>query len=1806
MTATTASETGLGCVRSAAAGRREARRAERNAEPPEREHGSPGIGERAACGERSRGSEPSPKSELAADTQRRGPLRATPCQVERDRSEALAPRGPRGNALVLVIIVLAALVAIAAPFALSMRLQEKTSRGFSAGIRAEQAARAARELAVLRLLESHPSYERRAADAAGMLADAPEDWDDAQELAPLLEPLAGATRFEVRDPKGTILAAEVVDEQGKVNLNSATSLLLGNLLGVGELERDVDERAQEFVLAGDAPFYSDGDPETYDGILRIGRELCVYRHIDRTADAQTGAITLHVRGLERGAFFSTPEKDDLVHAKGELVHDARGYKLAQHPFWLEMGSYRPFATLPSAREIASWQLVDISIATLFEKGVTAEILAEYGLGGEKLRAAEARPAAPEAAAPASLEKPPTDLDEVQQRFGRREGRKWLERVGDKAELESGEQRAWIENARERLKRMEEHERAYFPSAAEQASRISDARDLEVLSARELEFLRDLVTVSSGRPAEWAGGALVLNRVEYTEKRHTTDLVLGVDIPEARAGAAARVDLPDGTVHYRRIVQTRRAGPAGASLIRVFPELDGTHEKETLRVFVAPPHAVNVNTAPLRVLEALLTGLERGGQGQAKGVRGDFVTRAEAAAVARRIAAGTLKDLSGLGAVLQAANAAGEISDADRLAIFTNAVDPGSPLLRTHTAPFCFKGGEIATIVSTGIVNDPAGNELARRVFRETVAVAPPRETTLDWDSQQDLLPGYPGQVLLPGRRGNLVETLPYGITSQPPVVALPQVSRSHAPGDGEIRLAGGEAPGIDRWGRGDPSVPDVVEHYRTTPEGRKIEAGRPEVFTTSPIDVTVPYFGRGLVPGHFEVWLRPGWDDGYRVLFDTGPEDDVHNRLCCFYDDATDELVLEVSDAALDRAEPAYLRRGPRVAEIRHPMRGAGSIDRIRFERDRWVHVAAAWRGSKQGDLALFVDGLSVGTERHVTRLSADITAGSAQIPIDDASEFPLRGVVQVGAEVMDYDNTGGQWRDGGPSGSPLLVGLRDVIDQQTGQVTGQERNSRNRPRAHRRGTPVQVYGYTDFLQAAPLAVPPYFEYIPQGLHLTGETVRGTNECLRTPTPKALLYDQNGLTLPPDPNAQPTPRPAGCLGLPADPAITLIQVVSGGPTGSSSGGGPPPAGAGFPDRDGVIQIGRERIRYTQAVPDGNQPDSFIGCQRGFGGTPVEDHLVFENVVLCDIVVTPSTAAYQADAEAVPVIQFSFPSEPPLQDPQPEWVRVLRPTAQDRFYMEHGDTKASAPGLLGGGWRVRLGQGQAFWTRAEVRNFPGLGAPGADYGQWMREEVSRARGIGGTAGRTHGLRENVNPTFRTESALHGRRDWVTITETDQSTREERRVAWSSGGRAAFTSFLPRPYSRSSGARLIKRPSGELPTQVSTAFSVGGRRPDAAVPGPPGWLEAWIDEPRLARDDTTWLGDNGAWGNVSAYGAFFGLGVGWPRIAVALPESGPAAAPITVPTKTFVYAGGQRVPIPDPLMVATQLEAGARTHGLLVKIDDEVMGCTEAGGPQTGTIQITARGLLGTVPAEHTAGSKFHILPFPAIARLQGGLEGPGAELIRTTGVRPRRAVPTWPAILGIDAERGGGPIELLPYDRFDGKAFTRPRDDRRQAAYRGSYGTENDTPLRANSLAILHPFRYHDRHGPTVESDDAVYWQRAFAPAGAAGGSACVFRALEWDEELPHGDVDVVALARVDGKPAWETPPTNLPGGIFRFDDPRAENRIGVAGRSLEVRLVFPFKPGAYSRRMWKDTPRVGAVRVRYLEPVRVLAAEEVR
>jgi type II secretory pathway component PulK len=1758
------------------------------------------------------------------------------------RASGGAPR-EAGNALILVIVSLAALIAIATPFALSMRMHERSARGFAAGVRAGEAARAGRELAVQRLIAGTPGIERLAAGADGTLDASGEDVDDLDELAVTATALPGASAMRLDDARGTQVSVAVEDEQGKANLNSASGLLLGNILGVASLAADVDAGSKELPLEGDAPFYSDGRRDTLDGLLLVGGELIAYRHIE------AGVVS----GLERGAFFSAPDPRILVHRKGELVHDARGWKLAEHPFWVEMGGYRPYIRVAGAREIASWQLVDLTLANLFRRGVTPEVLQEYGLGGEALRAmgaartlervsreaeeARARgdaaalasenpsgaaaarregvegaegadgaagatataeaprereregeedddpPAAgaprreapedPEAAAERIARRAESGrggdaaaaVDGALRRMGRSDGKAWLDKVMRAVGSSQGAAaKAFAKQALERLRQLEEHERAYYKDQREQAERVADARDLEALSARELEQrLRPYVTAASTRPGEWAAGALVVNPVDFDPMGSVTTLVLGVDVPEAAAGLACRVDTPDRGPVYRRIAAYRRANPRRPAQLALFPQLEGSYEAGTLRAFVAPAHPVNVNTAPRRLLEALLTGLETGFMSQTQGAVRDFVTPSEAALVAARIVGAPIAEHRELLGVLDAAVSAGEISPMDRLAILLNAMDPGHPQLRGRTLPFCYRGGEVATVLSSGVANDPAGNELARKVVRDVVAVSPPRGATVHLDSQADLFTGFDDprgvrrQTLRAGRRGNLMESFPVSLRATD-ILRGPRFwpSRSHAPGQGEVRLLTSEVEGDEDWGARSTVV---CRHFRDDPEGKKIEAGGGGLVEASgPIVANVPPFTGVVVPGHFEAWFRPEAPDAFQLFFDTGPDTDDRNRIAVWFDPDARELVLEVSDAALDVAEAGYLGRGPRKAELRAPHR---------FDGNRWTHIAASWRGTRAGDLALFVDGRSVGKQRTVTRLAADIDASATSIPLEDGSFFPVRGAARVGGEMIDYDNTGGAWRDGRLGGNTLLVSaMRDVIDPTTGQPTGQQERAPRvgRPRAHRRGTPVEVAGYTDplgiRLPDPRSGVPGIRGRIPPGpCTLALELPSPTAKARVYPTPQQLTSD-------------------GFLGIKA--GDTDIPVAS--------------ADEPFPPNDGIIQIGSELIRYGAAAP-ANRPDRFTGCQRGYGGTTASDHYALEHVVLCDVRVAPGTASFDANTRYV---QLSTPSDAPSGvDPRPEWVAVrwLSPPTPERFVLDNGDMTDRQSGVGDGG--VRVPPGTPWPAKAQYEATP-------TFQQWKLVEISRARGQHGTEVRPHVVAERAIGAFLTQWGNHGRLDWVTVVEAgDPATRIERRIAWSSGGWAAFTDFVPKAYEFPT-ARLVKRPSGELPTWASNFVSIGARRPDGASGGAPGTVVGRVDEPRLARDDATWLeGEQNGWNNVSAYGALVLAGVAPRWLGAPITGSGGGAVPVAVESRrigNLPGGGAARIP-PNPGAIAAAIgQAGGRT-GLLVKVDDEVLAFGRGG---TNQVDLTERGLLGTQADIHSDEAVPYVLPFPALARLAGGFGGGLGEWVPASGIRRRALAGAGPGYLALDRGGGQGLAEFLPYDRLERDQFRRPVDDRLRGAYRGSFGTERDTPLAEGRVAIVHPFRHFDRHDPTIESDDATFWQASVAPAGAAHGPSCLFETIEWDEERVLTEVGPVILARIDGKPAWNTPPTNEPGGIFRFDDPRKESRIDVAGRALEVRVVIPFKPGAYLRGAWKETARVGGVRVRYLEPVRTFESED--
>ncbi len=271
------------------------------------------------------------------DEIRPAPVAEASVPAPRPPSHAPGSPGSPGVALIAIIMLLAGLLAIAGPFLLSTALEARESRLFAARARARIAAEGALSRALWCLSRTTEGTER--AGLYGFPFDTP-DYDTLDELAvdfefarppvpkgqkppPWPGVLEGEGRLaptEFRNPRGEIWRAEIEDEQGKINVNSATPALLGNLLGSAVLEADDNSSLRVGSTLG---FASDGDDRTVDGFVRVGREIIAY----------TSKTETTLDGLARGCFGTDVE----AHPRGSLVFDARGWAIARFKFPLRPG-----------------------------------------------------------------------------------------------------------------------------------------------------------------------------------------------------------------------------------------------------------------------------------------------------------------------------------------------------------------------------------------------------------------------------------------------------------------------------------------------------------------------------------------------------------------------------------------------------------------------------------------------------------------------------------------------------------------------------------------------------------------------------------------------------------------------------------------------------------------------------------------------------------------------------------------------------------------------------------------------------------------------------------------------------------------------------------------------------------------------------------------------------------------------------------------------------------------------------------------------------------------------------------------------------------------------------------------------------------------------------------------------------------------------------------------------------------------------------------------------------------------------------
>ncbi|NJN14660.1 MAG: hypothetical protein HC813_03330, partial [Planctomycetes bacterium] len=241
-------------------------------------------------------------------------------------------RQERGVALLTVITALVALIVIAVPFAITMRLGLERSAASNARVQSRRHVDS-----LLRFLEAFLVRTTERVEIQNRVAGVTEinndpECDTVPEIQPTLQQISdalGTPPSELQNPYGTILGWQVEDENGKININGASFFALGNLMGLTALSEELTESSRSVVVED-----ATGFPER--GYLRIGSEIIKY----------TSKSGNRFEGCERGmAAQSADNGGPAQYEKSQWVVNYAAYAIAAYPVARRPGEYTPFDNL---------------------------------------------------------------------------------------------------------------------------------------------------------------------------------------------------------------------------------------------------------------------------------------------------------------------------------------------------------------------------------------------------------------------------------------------------------------------------------------------------------------------------------------------------------------------------------------------------------------------------------------------------------------------------------------------------------------------------------------------------------------------------------------------------------------------------------------------------------------------------------------------------------------------------------------------------------------------------------------------------------------------------------------------------------------------------------------------------------------------------------------------------------------------------------------------------------------------------------------------------------------------------------------------------------------------------------------------------------------------------------------------------------------------------------------------------------------------------------------------------------------------
>ncbi len=316
------------------------------------------------------------------------------------------------------------------------------------------------------------------------------------------------------------------------------------------------------------------------------------------------------------------------------------------------------------------------------------------------------------------------------------------------------------------------------------------------------------------------------------------------------------------------------------------------------------------------------------------------------------------------------------------------------------------------------------------------------------------------------------------------------------------------------------------------------------------------------------------------------------------------------------------------------------------------------------------------------------------------------------------------------------------------------------------------------------------------------------------------------------------------------------------------------------------------------------------------------------------------------------------------------------------------------------------------------------------------------------------------------------------------------------------------------------------------------------------------------------------------------------------------PLTVDGESFVVVENLR---PSPVAVVFEprrLTTEYPDWGGLVMIGGEILAVKSHSG---GSFQVATegRGLLGTLPRAHAPGEPVQFLEqIPAAILAEPLGERAWEVIVQNIGSLPRHG-----ALLRARNEllhyTWSARVELLEMPRWYDPDATTPEP---AGLFRGRFGTTPES-LPAGAAVIGFPFRYWDRQHARAEDPELAHWQVTLDPGPV------FFDGLYWEDDQGDLRVRLECLVRTDGQAPWNADPTKR-DDLWLFERGRTgddgqqptPNRILRQGSRLEARFRTVYLPGAYDPvglrvHTWKRAPTLRALVLDYEGEGRLLSEQ---